>query len=250
MTNYRNSKYIERYEDIVFELETALKADIADGAQQKKDNYRFIVNNSGESTFFDWYHARFNVDINMDKIVDHSDIADDDRIGIVNSAYSLINKLTVKMNGVDLYDCSEANQATNIKNLLEYSQGYSKSQGTNEFFYIDTNRNAEDRVAQVATYNRGFDARKKLLNAGSTMNAEIPLNRYSFFESLHDQLLPNSRIELKINLESDNNLVWRGNADAEGAAHNFHVILSKFQLIVPRIIFNAEGNKFVHEKIS
>ena len=140
------------------------------------------------------------------------------------------------MNGVDVYECSEANQATNIKNLLEYSQGYSKSQGTNEFFYIDTKRHAEERTAdaQVATYNSGFPARKLLLNAGAIVNAEIPLNRYGFFESLHGELLPNSRIELKIDLESDANLVWQ-------AADNCRVVLSKFQLIVPRIIFNADG---------
>lgn len=97
------------------------------------------------------------------------------------------------MNGVDVYDCSEANQATNIKNLLEYSVGYSKSQGTNEFFYIDTNRHAEERTAQ-ANYNSGVAARKLLLNAGTTANAEIPLNRYGFFQSLYNELLPNSRI--------------------------------------------------------
>ena len=72
------------------------------------------------------------------------------------------------------------------------------------------------------------------MNAGATVNAEIPLNRYGFFESLHGELLPNSRIELKINLESDANLVWQ-------AADDCRVVLSKFQLIVPRIVFNADG---------
>ena len=209
-------------------------SNIASNAHQKKEGHRFIVDNSGESTPFDWYHARFNVDIKLQKLADGANVAADDRNGIVNSAYSLIKKLNVKMNGVDVYECSEANQATNIKNLLEYSQGYSKSQGTNEFFYIDTNRNADERVAQVATYNSGFAARKLLLNAGATVNAEIPLNRYGFFESLYSELLPNSRIELKINLESDANLVWQD-------ADDCRVVLSKFQLIVPRIVFNADG---------
>ena len=36
MTNYRNSKLIERYEDVVFELETALNVNVANGARQKK----------------------------------------------------------------------------------------------------------------------------------------------------------------------------------------------------------------------
>ena len=138
MTNYRNSKFIERYEDVVFELETALNVNPANDAHQTKINHRFAVDNSGESTPFDWYHARFNVDITLDKLADGANVADADQMGIVNSASSLIKKLNVKMNGVDVYDCSDVNQATNIKNLLEYSQGYSKSQGTNELFYIDT----------------------------------------------------------------------------------------------------------------
>ena len=36
MTNYRNSKFIERYEDVVYELDTALNLNIANNAHQKK----------------------------------------------------------------------------------------------------------------------------------------------------------------------------------------------------------------------
>ena len=67
-------------------------------------------------------------------LADGGNIAVNDHNGMVNSAHSLIKKLLVKMNGIDVYTCSEANHATNIKNLLEYSQGYAKSQCTNEFF--------------------------------------------------------------------------------------------------------------------
>ena len=87
-----------------------------------------------------------------------------------------------------------------------------------------------------ANYNSGFAARKLLLNAGATVNVEIPLNRYGFFESLFNELLPNSRIEIRISLESDNNIAWRA-----GAGNDCRVVLTKFQLIVPRIIFNADG---------
>ena len=185
-----------------------MNSTIAINAHQIITNHRFVVDNSGETTPFDWYLARFNVDINLEKLADGADVEADDHNGIVNSAFSLIKKLIVKMNGLDVYECSEANHATNIKNLLEYSQGYSKSQGSNEFFYIDTNRHAEERKAQ-ANYNSGFAARKLLLNNGSTMNAEIPLNRHGFFDSLYGELLPNSKIELKIELESDADLVWK-----------------------------------------
>ena len=80
-----------------------------------------------------------------------------------------------------------------------------------------------------------------LLNSGATANVEIPLNRYSFFESLDGELLPNSRIELKIDLETDANLVWQG-------ADNCRVVLSKLQLIVPRIVFNADGKSLYMSK--
>jgi len=47
---FRNPKYVERYEDVVFDLETALNTTVANNACQKKDGYRFVVDNSGEVT--------------------------------------------------------------------------------------------------------------------------------------------------------------------------------------------------------
>ena len=249
MTNYRNPKYLERYEDVVYELDTALNLNVANNASQKKDGYRFVADNSGETTPLDWYHARFNVDFKLVLIANGNNIAVNDHNGMVNSAHSLIKKLIVKMNGINVYTCSEANHATNIKNLLEYSQGYSRSQGTNEFYYLDTTRSAEEREftqmaldgnaqnvtpSRVAGYNKGFAARKALLGVSATVNTEIPLNRYSFFESLYLLLLPTSKIKLEIDIENDTSLVWQAGA-------NCRVVITKFQLIVPRIVFNAEG---------
>ena len=235
MTDYRNSKLIERYEDVVFELETALNTNIGNNAHQIKNNHRFVVDNSGESTPFDWYNARFNATFILKKLADGTNIAGGDNNGIVNSSFALIKTLNVKMNGVDVYDCSEANQVTNIKNILEYSQGYSKSQGTNEFFYIDTTRTA------VEADNKGFLARKSLLAGNRGVNVEIPLNRYGFFGSLLGELLPNSRIEIKIELESDADLVWQ-------SADDCRVIINQFQLIVPRIVFNSDGKSLYMSK--
>ena len=146
--NYRDELLMERYEDIIFELDSNLIIP-ANGSRQKKDNHTFSIDNSGELPPLDWYNARFNVDFKLQQVGGGNIAAND---GIVNSAFSLINNLTVKINGVTVYDCSDANQATNIKNLLEYSQGYVKSQGTNEFFYLDINRNKqEDKTKRCPT---------------------------------------------------------------------------------------------------
>ena len=228
---YRDASLMERYEDIIFELNSNLIIP-ANGSRQKKENHTFSIDNSGELPPLDWYNARFNVDFKLQQLGGGNIAAND---GIVNSAFPLINNLTVKINGVSVYDCSNAHQATNIKNLLEYSQGYVKSQGTNEFFYLDKNRNKQEDKTN-ADYNSGFAIRKTLLKNSNTVNAEIPLNRYGFFEGLEDQLLPNSKISISVDLESDANLSWK-------TTNNNRVVITKFQLIVPRIIFNTKGNE-------
>ena len=126
----------------------------------------------------------------------------------------------------------------NVKNLLEYNPSYAKSVGTNEFYFLDTTRNAEEVKyttltfpdgnnqnrtvvgSDEATYNKGFVARKLLLGLSAVVNCEIPLNRYSFFEELQDKLLPNMKIDLDIEFEDDKNLIWRqGAADAAGISY-------------------------------
>ena len=263
MKSFRNPKYLDRYEDVVFDLEQAL-ATPGNGAHQTKTEHRFIADNTGEATPFDWYNARFSVDFKVNQLAAGANIdADGDQMGIVNGSSSFIEKLTILANGRDVYSCNYANHVVNIKNLLEYNPSYVESVATNEFYYLDTSRHAEKnkftsrRVthrqnaagnadeagnmldAVVANYNKGFAARKALLGDSATVRCDIPLNRYSFFEALEDKLLPNTKIEIKIELESDNNLIWRT------GGNNCRVILTRLQLFVPKLMFNDDGMKLL-----
>ena len=83
------------------------------------------------------------------------------------------------------------------------------------------------------TYNKGFAARKQLLGASAEVNCEIPLNRYSFFEERQDKLLPNMKIDLEIEFDDDNNLIWRGGA-ADAAGTSYRLIITRLQLFVPK----------------
>lgn len=84
-------------------------------------------------------------------------------------------------NGIEVYSCNYANHCVNIKNLLEYNPSYTECVATNEFYFLDTSRNAEERkltsgnvrnavgdgqtaalLTVVANYNKGFAARKAL----------------------------------------------------------------------------------------
>ena len=262
MKSFRNPKYLERYEDVVFDLEQALDVEPANNAHQNKTGLRFVADNTGEATPFDWYNARFSVDFKVNQLANGANIdAGGDNMGMLNGSGSVIEKLTILANGRDVYSCNYANHVVNIKNLLEYNPSYVKSVATNEFYYLDTSRNA-DRVKYTTrdvqhvrnaannaeeranlvdgdsnTYNKGFALRKTLLGDSATVRCEIPLNRYSFFEALEDKLLPNTKIELNIEIESDNKLIWRT------GGNDCRVILTRLQLFVPRLTFNSEGQK-------
>ena len=65
MKSFRDPKYVERCEEVIFNLETALNTTVANNANQKKDGYRFVVDNSGEVTPFDQYNARISLDFKV-----------------------------------------------------------------------------------------------------------------------------------------------------------------------------------------
>ena len=268
MKSFRTPRYLERYEDVVFDLENRLETNPNDTHHQNRAGLKIVADNSGETTPFDWYNARLSVNFKVDKLADHAAIAVNDTIGTVNGSNTLIKKIQVKAEGREVYDCDYANHCVNIKNLLEYNPSYAKSVGTNEYYFPDTSRHANgskyvtrfvqhtgdgnnQRVHMVdsdnANYNKGFAARKLLLGASAEVNCEIPLNRYSFFEELQDKLLPIVKIELQIEMENDKNLIWRGDGQADAAGTTYRLIITRLQLFVPRLIFNSEGQKLYLE---
>ena len=97
-------------------------------------------------------------------------IAVPDHNGVVNGSYSFLKHFDIKRNGKKIYDCNDANHTVNIKNLLDYSPAYADKTASNEFFYLDTSRYAEEREFEVsgtyqlakrrAAYNKGLALRK------------------------------------------------------------------------------------------
>ena len=169
---FDNPKYVERYEDVIFELQIPLNTVVGNGEHHKMKKFRFIVDNTGEVTVFNWNRARLSVDFKVNLLADWADITLVDHNGTLNGSHSLIRDLSVTINGKKLYDCDEANHCVNIKNMLEYSTAFSESLATNDYFYVDTSRSAEERPAQ-ATYNRGFASRNARLGTSSTVSTEF-----------------------------------------------------------------------------
>ena len=87
--------------------------------------------------------------------------------------------------GKIVYDTDNLHNVTFTKNLLEYSDDYSRSVAKNSLWYLDTDNT-------TANTNTGFEPRRLLTQANNNnggggakdVNVIIPLNRYSFLKSL------------------------------------------------------------------
>ena len=126
MKSFRDPKYVKRYEDVGFDLETAQNTTVANNANQKKDGYRLVVDNSGGVTPFDWYNVRISLDFKVNLLANAGHIAVADHNGIVNGSDSFLKHFDIKLNGKKVYDCNDENHSVNIKNLLEYSPAYAE----------------------------------------------------------------------------------------------------------------------------
>ena len=129
----------------------------------------------------------------------------------------------IKSAGKIVYDTDNLHNVTFVKNLLEYSDDFSRSVAKNSLWYLDTD-------GTTANTNLGFEERKVLTQAGN-VNVIIPLNRWSFFEELNDKMLVPMQLQFNIELNSDDELVHKVNDVAGGA----RVVIKKFILWIPRL---------------
>ena len=80
----------------------------------------------------------------VDKLANAAALAATDHNGIVNGSNSFIKNLKMTANGREAYSCNYANHCVIIKILLEYNPSYAKSIDTNEFYFLDITRSADE----------------------------------------------------------------------------------------------------------
>ncbi|KAL9975788.1 hypothetical protein ACROYT_G012984 [Oculina patagonica] len=258
-TQLISSKYCKRYEYVSFELQNPITLP-ANNQFQKKSGYRFVIDSSSETHPFDLYNSYLSVDFKITKM-DNTGYDVADRVATVNSGYSLINQLKVEFNGVNALDTPGLNHAINVKNLTELSSSYTETVGPSMFNYPDTavgavilkytmravqhGANNAGNAYEVrnfvdgdnVNYNEGFAKRKALLTQAAENNIILPLNRYGFFNSFETEIAPNGKVTIDVNLETDNNVIFRAGGDPG------RFIVTRLVLWVPKMIFNAEGEQ-------
>ena len=278
MKSFRNPKYLE---DVVFDLQQAINAAPANDTTQERNNLKFIADNSGEVTPFDWYNARIALDFQIKqrdgtdfvrgaaviadeilaaKVGDYNTYAND-QMGIVNGANSFISRLSVLANGKELYQCNYANHSVNIKNLLEYNKSYADSVATNEFYFLDTSRSANKNKfirrnvdgRQTVAGNVGANG-LMLDNVSGTYNEGFSKRKYLLgtSEIVHCEIPLNrysffEALEDKLlpntKIELNFEIEKDDNLIWRDGGQRCRVVITRLQLFVPRLVFNSERNK-------
>jgi len=232
---FRSEKFLEKTEFMRFGLDKPITIP-GNNQLQAKSGYKFSM--TDRDNWFDWYNAYIRADFTFEVTADGTAVAGDTRSAPINGSFSLINKLVVKSAGKPLYNVDNAHKLIFIKNLLDFSDDYSRSVAKSQFWYLDT---ANDVRTAAASANDGAKARGALAHAGLTVNTIIPLNRYSFFEELSDKLLPPMPLELEIQLQSDAELIWQNDGT------NRRIVVRTLELWVPLLRFTSEGQMLANE---
>ena len=227
--SFRTSENLQRYEYVRFHLDNVIEQP-ANNQSQKKTGYRFTIND--RSTFFDFFNGYFEVTKELQKRADGAGYAAADHITMINGSHSLIKHMNIKSSGKIVYESDNLHRITNVKNLLEYSDDYSRSVAKNSFWYIDTD-------LTTANTNLGFEARRILTQAvnnnggggAKSINEMIPLNRYSFFQELERKMLPPMQLTIELTLNEDSEMIHMANGTDAG-----RVVLNRLYLWLPRLI--------------
>ena len=225
---FRSSEYLQRNELVRYQLDDVIRSP-RNNQHQVKNGYKFTIND--RSSFYDWYNAYFEVQFQLQTLAAGQSYANASRITVINNSHSLIKHLMIKSAGKIVYDTDNLHNVTFVKNLLEYSDDYSRSVGKNSLWYLHTD-------GTTANTNIGYESRRLLtkaaaddaLNVGRDVNVLIPLNRWSFFEELNDKMLVPMQLQFNIELNSDEELVHRAHAVAAA-----RVVINRFILWVPRL---------------
>ena len=142
---FRSPENVQQNELVRFQLQSNIRAP-ANGQEQLKKKLKFIINDRG--TFLDWYNAYFEVIFKLDLKANGGNIANNTNTTIINGSHSLIKHMVVRSAGKIIYDTDNLHLVTFVKNLLEYSDDYSRSVAKNSLWYIDT---ADSHVAAENT---------------------------------------------------------------------------------------------------
>ena len=188
------------------------------------NKYIFRIGSHQDYLPIDWYNAYLFFDLDITK-GDNTKFTAGTRIALASDSGSLINSIKFESDSRQIFYVNDINYAIVIKNLMEMSKEYINSVGNKSFIYpdtidgtnitkytVDSTTNAME--TENADYNSSYHKRANLTRTG--VQTIMPLKSIEYFSSLRDVLLPPTKIELSIDIESDVNLLYKDTAVADG----------------------------------
>ena len=127
--------------------------------------------------------------------------------------------------------------------MLQFSGPYVDGPGTQSFIY--------PRISSInkpLETDTEFLEKSKLTNDGKIVESSILLNRYPFFESFKEKLCPLGKMEIIVNIEKDDTLMWI-QKDANDAANKGRIIITDLILCVPKLELTDLGKKIILIKL-
>ena len=247
---FRNSENTEKIEYISHKPDYFFNQNPGNNIPQEKSNIRFYVNSADDVNPNDWYNAYFDIHFKINKLADGTNFLDTaaspaatKRGTLAGDAYSLINKIDVKFNTSDVISLTNINHCINALNMLQFSGNYVDGPGTNSFTYpriSSSNKPLET--------DKEFEKKSNFTTNGKIEESSILLNRYPFFDSFKDKLCPLGKMEIIVDIEKDDVLMWI-QEDANVAANKGRVIITKFLLWVPKLKLTGQGKKDYYNQI-
>ena len=231
---FRSQPYLENTTYVQINLDTRLTFP-GNNQYQTKTGYKFTVRD--RDNFYDWYNTYLHVDFKFEAKANGANIGDTESAPI-NGSFSLIKSLKLSSAGKNCTRGDNIHKGIFIKNLLVFSDNFSRSVAKNQFWYLDSDdATATDNNAT----NLGMRARALLSHEGEIVKTIIPLNRYSFFESLSDRLLPPLQLEFEIELQNDQEMIFQNDGTAR------RIVVRKFELWIPQLHFTGKGQTLANE---
>ena len=129
-------------------------------------------------------------------------------------------------------------QNSGKKKLPKYSTKYANTVAKDNFFYLDTSTGTAEPKSAQTLYNQGYGLRKILTDVAHENKISIPLNIYGYFAAFKNNLHPNIKMSILIRLANDNDIIFRN-----AGAPDSKVLITKFRLWCPKLIFNGAGMK-------
>ena len=239
--SFRSVEYIERFEYTPIELTTPLVTNLGNNQQQRRTGLEFQINDLSRP--IDWYDSYVKIGFIVNQLANGQSYADSpNAIAPCCGVQSFVKNLSVKANGTQVYNGTMLAIGLFTKNLLTFSKGYAETIARNMFWYLD------DKDEANVESNQAFRFRNTSILKGETVHAQLPLNYFSFFDSLNDKILPPMQMNLIFDLESDNNILWHADKITGvppkpdvPAVPDGRVIIINFTLWIKRINFNGIG---------